>query len=102
MRDTAGEFDDLLAALTSPARRRPPCRARGDDLGQLALAGVEQLAEVEQDRGALGQRGVRHAGNAAAAASITARASSTLPSATSPVTAGRRIRHRRGAPPVPG
>ena len=28
----------------------------------------------------------RHAGNAAAAASITARASSTLPSATSPVT----------------
>jgi hypothetical protein len=30
----------------------------GDDLGEFALARVQQFAEVEQDLGALGQRGV--------------------------------------------
>ena len=45
----------------------------------------------------------RHAGNAAAAASITARASSTLASATcTGDLTGRRIGHRRGSTAAPG
>ncbi len=87
MRDTAGEFDDLLAAadLAEGVGDHLAVLA-GDDLGQLTLALVEQLAELEQDRVRLASEVSRQAGNAAAAASITARASSTLARATSPVT----------------
>ena len=71
--------------------------------GEFALAGVEQFAEREQDRASrLASDVSRHAGNAAAAASITARASSTFANATSPVTfpvAG--LVTGAGAPPVP-
>ena len=59
MRDTAGELDDLLAARHLAERVGDDLAVlAGDDLGQLALAGVEQFAEVEQDGGALGQRGI--------------------------------------------
>ena len=59
MRDAAGELDDLLTPRHLPERIGNHLAVLGgDDLGQLALAGVEQLAEVEQDRPALGQRGV--------------------------------------------
>jgi hypothetical protein len=59
MRDAAGEFDDLLAAahLTERVGDHLAVLA-GDDLGQLTLAGVEQFAELKQDRSALGERGV--------------------------------------------
>ena len=50
MRDAAGEFDDLLAAGDLAERVGDHLAVLGgDDLGQLLLAGVEQLAEVEQD-----------------------------------------------------
>ena len=59
MWDAAGEFDDLLAAADLAQSIGDDLAVlAGDDLGQLLLAGVEQLAEVEQDLGALGQRGV--------------------------------------------
>ena len=87
MRDAAGEFDDLLAAtdLTQGVGDDLAVLA-GDDLGKFLLARVEQFADVEQDLGALGQRLSRQAGNAAVAASMTARASSALPRATRAVT----------------
>ena len=59
MRDAAGELDDLLAAGDLAEGVGDDLAVfGGDDLGQLALALVEQFAEAEQDLGALGQRGV--------------------------------------------
>ena len=87
MWDAAGEFDDLLAAadLAERVGDHLAVLAR-DDPGQLALARVEQLAKSEQRRDRLANDVSRQAGNATAAASITARASSTPPNTTSPVT----------------
>ncbi len=63
MRYAAGELDDLLAAADLAQRVGDDLAVlAGDDLGQLVLARVEQLAEVEQDRRALGQRGVAPGG----------------------------------------
>src|SRR3984893_10149248 len=87
MRDAAGEFDDLLAAADlAKGIGEYLAVFGGEDSGQFALSCVEQFAEFEHDRGALVSEVSRHAGKAAAAASITARGSSTLPRATSPVT----------------
>ena len=59
MRYTAGEFDDLLAAADLTERVGDHLAVlTGDDLGQLALAGVEQLPEIEEQLSPLGQRGV--------------------------------------------
>ena len=59
VRHPAGELDHLLAAADLPQRIGNHLAVLGgDDLGQLTLAGIEQLAEVEQDRPALGQRGI--------------------------------------------
>ena len=59
----AGEFDDFLAAADLAERVGEHLAVLGgDDGGQLLLAGVEQLAEREEDRGALGDRGVAPGG----------------------------------------
>ena len=59
VRDAAGELDDLLAAGHLAERVGQHLAVLGgDDRRQLALAGVQQLAEREQDLGPLGQRGV--------------------------------------------
>ena len=59
VRDAAGELHDLLAAADLAQRVGEHLAVLGgDDRRQLVLAGVQQLAEREQDRGPLGQRGV--------------------------------------------
>ena len=59
MGHTAGEFDDLQAAAHFAQRVGDHLAVLGGDgLGQLLLAGIQEFAEVEQDRGALGQRRV--------------------------------------------
>ena len=63
MRYPAGELDDLLAAADLAQRIGDDLAVlTGDDLGQFALALVEQLPELEQNRGALGQRRVTPGG----------------------------------------
>ena len=63
MRDAAGEFDDFLAAGDFAEGVGDDLAVLGgDDFGELALAGVEQLTELEQHLGALGQRGVTPGG----------------------------------------
>ena len=103
MRDAAGELDDLLAAADLAEGVGDDLAVlAGDDLGQLTLAGVEQFAEVEQDLGALGQRGVpprreRRRGGVDHRAGVLDAAQRDL---TGDLT-GRRVRHRGGAPLVP-
>src|SRR5947209_1459832 len=59
----AAELDGLLAAGDlAEGGVEDLAVLGGDQRGQLGLAGVEQLAEAEQHRGALGQRGVPPAG----------------------------------------
>jgi hypothetical protein len=59
MRNPAGELHDLLTARDLPERVGDHLAVlRGDDLGQLTLALVEQLTKREQNLGALGQRRV--------------------------------------------
>ena len=59
MWDPAGELHHLLAPADFTERIGDHLAVLGgDDLGQLVLARVEQLTEVEQDRAALGQRGI--------------------------------------------
>lgn len=63
MRYTAGELDDFLAPADLAERIGDDLAVlAGDDLRQLTLARVEQLAEVEQDLRALGQRGIAPGG----------------------------------------
>ncbi len=61
--DAAGEFDDFLAAGDlAEGVGEDLAVFGGDDGGEFLLAGVEKLAEGEEDRGALGQRGVAPGG----------------------------------------
>ncbi len=56
--DAAGEFDDLHAARDLAERVRVHLAVLGgDQLGDLVAVRVQQLAVLEQDRGALGERG---------------------------------------------
>src|SRR3979409_1204421 len=97
MRDAAGEFDDLLTAADLTERVGDHLAVlTGDDLGQLTLPCVEQLAEVEQDLRALGQRRIpprRERGGSRVdhRAGILHSGQRYLPRNG----AGRRIRHRR-------
>src|SRR5689334_13571822 len=59
MWNAAGEVDDFLAAADLAEGVGDDLAVlAGDDLRELALAGVEQLAEGEEYLGALGQGGV--------------------------------------------
>ena len=103
VRHAAGEFDDLLAAADLAQRIGDDLAVLGgDDLGQFALAGVEQLAEIEQDRAALGQRGVPP-GRERGGGGVDHRAG-VLHAAQRHLTgdlAGGRISHRAVVPPLP-
>ena len=59
MRDTAGELDDLHATRDLAERIREHLAVLlSDDRGHFFLTSVENLAEGEEDRCALGQRGI--------------------------------------------
>ena len=61
--DAAREFDDFLAAGDfAEGVREDLAVFGGDDLGELLLAGVEQLAEGEENGRPPGQRGVAPGG----------------------------------------
>jgi hypothetical protein len=69
VRDAAGELDDVLSrGDLAEAVAEDLAVLGGDDLGRLALARVEQLAEREDDLRAAGDRGVPTRGEASAAA----------------------------------
>src|SRR6476659_10735261 len=99
MGDSAGEFDHFLAAADLAERVGDDLAVlAGDDLGQLTLALVEQLAEGEQKLRAFGQRGVapcreRRRGRVDHRARILDGGQRYR---TGDLT-GRRIRHRQGS-----
>ena len=87
MGDATGELDDFLTAATSPSGVGEDLAVLGgDDLGQLALAGVEQFPEGEQDVVRLASEVSRHAGGGGRCRVDDARASATSARASSPVT----------------
>ena len=87
MRDAAGELHDFLPAGHFAEGVIQDLAVLGrDDGGELALAGIEQLAEGEKDLCAAGKEVSRQAGNAALAAATAAWLSSWLASETWPVT----------------
>ncbi len=104
MGDAAGEFDDFLAAGDFAEGVGDDLAVLGgDDLGQLALAVVEQLTELEQHLGALGQRGVapgreRRGGGVDHGAGVLDAGQRDLTGDRT----GRRVRHRRGGTAAAG
>ena len=83
MWDAAGEFDDLLAAAHLAERVGDDLAVlAGDDLGQLLLRALSSSRKLNRIWVRLASEVSRQAGKAAAAASMTARASSTLARAT--------------------
>ena len=88
VRGAAGELDDLEAALDLAARVVDRLAVLGgDDAGELAGAGGEQLAEAEQDVRALGSDCALHASKPAVAAATARSTSAALANATRRVTA---------------
>ena len=89
LRDPARQLHDLHAARDLAQRVGVHLAVLGgDQLGDLVTVGVQQLAVLEQDRRALGQRGLPQLAKAALAEATAASTSST--DAKAPASPGRR------------